>query len=241
MMMTIRRSLVCLTTVLALAAGGFLGVMAIPAAFAAGEPDAATAEFCQARVDAEKAFGHEDQEAAQDALQRLQDNAPDEIATEVATLANLLAEKGPDAFEDPAGAAAAGTADTWALDHCGFERVDVTGVDYEFKGIPKELPSGVVAFNFTNQAKDEDHEMVIFRVNDGVHASAKKLLSTPEKKVQKKVTFVGAAQAPPGESQVTLPELESGRYVVACFVNTGGKKHGEPHWMRGMYDTFTVS
>ncbi len=117
----------------------------------------------------------------------------------------------------------------------------MTGVDYEFEGIPKEVPSGVAAFTFTNQAKKEDHEMVILRVNDDVHASAKKLLSMPEKKVQKKATFVGAAEAQPGQSQVTLPDLEAGRYVVACFVSTGGKKHGQPHWMRGMYDTFTVS
>ena len=235
----IRRALVYMATMsLALMGAGSLAVIGAPAAAAA---DDTNATFCQARVDAEKAFGQEDQQAAQDAVQRLQDNAPSEIATEVSTLANLLSTKGPAAFEDPAGAAAAQTADTWVLEHCGFERVDVTGVDYKFEGIPKKVPSGVAAFNFTNQSKDEDHEMVILRVNDNVHASAKKLLSMPEKKIQKKATFVGAAQAQPGQSQVTLPDLESGRYVVACFVNTGGEKHGKPHWMRGMYDTFTVT
>jgi hypothetical protein len=39
---------------------------------------------------------------------------------------------------------------------------------------------------------------------------------------------------------VTIAKLEPGRYLVVCSLPTDGEQHGEPHWMRGMYDTFVV-
>jgi hypothetical protein len=83
-------------------------------------------------------------------------------------------------LESPEGAAAVGAIDRYVLDGCGFETVHVEGVDYEFQGVPKHVPSGTVAFDFENGANDEEHEMVLLRLDEGVHTKVKKLLAMPE-------------------------------------------------------------
>ena len=113
-------------------------------------------------------------------------------------------------------------------------------MDYEFDGLPDTVPAGITAFALTNDAPKEEYEIVIFRVNDGVNLSAKKLLSLPEKKVQQKVTFAGAAFAAPGETQTSVADLEPGRYVASCFLPVGGKKKGAPHFTKGMFTEFEV-
>ena len=82
---------------------------------------------------------------------------------------------------------------------------------------------------------------MIFRVNDGVKLSAKKLVALPQKKAEKKVTFVGAAFADPGGSQSSVTDLEPGRYIASCFLPVGGKKKGAPHFTKGMFTEFEIT
>ncbi len=116
----------------------------------------------------------------------------------------------------------------------------MAGIDYAFQGIPATIPPGVAAFKFTNQAPKEHHEMVVLREHDRIHLKAKKLLRLPNRKLSKKVDFVGAASADPGQTDVTIAALEPGHYMVVCSQTVGGKKHGKAHWMKGMLAEFDV-
>ncbi|MFO7591553.1 MAG: hypothetical protein R6X23_11765 [Acidimicrobiia bacterium] len=218
--------------VAALVAGG----MAVSAGAQTGDLTA----WCQARVDVEAAFSSEDESAISAALEALSTTAPPDIASDSATVAQLLGELGEEAFEDPTFNEALAAVEAYVLANCGFNVVEVSAIDYEFDGLPDTVPAGITAFSLTNDAPREQHEIVIFRVNDDVELSAKKLLSLPEKKVQKKVTFAGAAFADPGATQTTVADLESGRYVASCFIPVGGKKKGAPHFTKGMFTEFEV-
>jgi len=196
--------------------------------------------WCQARVDTEAAFGVGDEDAIAAGLEALASAAPAEIAEASTTLADGLGEKGEAAFEDEAVVSALVEVDAYVVANCGFNVVEASGIDYEFEGVPDSLPAGTVAINFTNDAPKEDHEIVVFRVNDGVQQSAKKLLLLPEKKAQQKVTFAAAAMAEPGDTQASVTQLEPGRYVYGCFLPVGGKKKGKPHVTKGMFGEFEV-
>jgi hypothetical protein len=53
--------------------------------------------------------------------------------------------------------------------------------------------------------------------------------------------FVGAGFAPAGApSGTVLAELEGGEYAMLCFVPVGGAEDGEPHFLHGMKQEFTV-
>jgi len=58
--------------------------------------------------------------------------------------------------------------------------VAVHGVDYAFQGVPQTLPTGDVRFSFTNDSKNEAHQMQIFRINDGVNESFDQILAEDE-------------------------------------------------------------
>jgi hypothetical protein len=81
---------------------------------------------------------------------------------------------------------------------------------------------------------------VIARRKPGVTDPATTLLALPEKKALKKIDFVdGTDSIKPGETQYVVTTLQSVQYLVACFMNQGGKKNGKPHWKLGMYGEFT--
>ncbi|MGH9110702.1 MAG: hypothetical protein ACRDZN_00110 [Acidimicrobiales bacterium] len=133
-----------------------------------------------------------------------------------------------------------GPIDEFALGDCGYDTVDVSGVDYAFEGIPETTPAGTTGFRFTNDGT-EPHEMVIFRVNDGVTGSLEELLAAPEEDAGQNLTFAGAAFAEPGQWGATFADLEPGRYAAVCFVPVGGAEDGPPHFMQGMSGEFEVT
>jgi len=219
------------------------GVMVVLAGFATagGAQTEDLAAWCQARVDAEAAFGSGDEDAIAAALAALTASAPADIAADTATVVTGLQEKGEKAFDDEDVQAAGSAVDEYVAANCGFPVTEVTTIDYEFQGIPDSLPAGLRVFHVINDAPQEVHEIVYFRVNDGVKLSAKKLLSLPQKKVEKKVTFSGAAgPIEPGGTAASIATLEPGRYVVGCFLPVGGKKKGKPHVTKGMFAEFEV-
>ena len=229
-----KRSVVLATAVMA-------GVLMAPLASGASAQDTGDlAAFCEARVNVEAGFHRGDEQQITEGLESLKTNAPPEISADATLVADTLAEQGEKAFQNKKFGAAIDRVDQYALTNCGFPEVDVSGIDYEYQGIPPTLAAGTTAFRFTNDAPKEHHEMVVARVKPGVTDSTKKLLGLPEKKVVKKVEVVAAADATPGESQVSIATLEPGHYVVACFFPVNGKKHGKSHWTKGMYTEFDV-
>lgn len=237
-------------------------VVALGAIAAAAGATGGLKAFCQARVDIEKVFSQApfgEEEPDPDELEEFQNelfplldqlsqNAPPELAAQVATVTGALrqsAETGADPFGDPAVQEAGQAVNEYVIANCGFEVVDVTAREYEFEGVPKTVKAGTVAFNLTNEGA-EVHELVIFRIKGD--ESLKEILKLPEKKQEKKVQFLGGIFAPQGVTDATILELKPGRYGVICFVAVGttdpNAEHEEgdakSHAEEGMYKGFKV-
>ncbi|MGH2686494.1 MAG: hypothetical protein ACRDJP_13605 [Actinomycetota bacterium] len=181
--------------------------------------------------------------------QEIEAAAPEEISEDVAVLVGAvdeIAETGNfAAFEEPEVEAASDRVHEFDLENCGWERVDVTAVDYEFQGVPETVPAGAVSFEFANESEAEAHEFVLFRKNDGTTESVEDLLALGEEEAEKKITFAGATFAPPGDSDPLVAELEAGDYAAVCFIPVGATEEnqegtGPPHFTQGMTVEFTV-
>ena len=136
--------------------------------------------------------------------------------------------------------------ETWVHDSCGFQNVDLVGVDYEFQGMPATLKAGPVSIVFTNKAKDEFHEVNVALVKPGVSVddimtAIRKNADQAQGKYQGDLTFINNTGAPPGGSSAITLNLTKGTYLVTCFVPVGGKEGAPPHAQMGMMQKFTVS
>lgn len=175
--------------------------------------------------------------------------APAEIHDTIEILVNALktvAETGdPSSFENEENEAASKTAHAFDLENCEWEQVDVSAVNYEFKGIPDELEAGVTSFEFSNDGT-ELHEMILLRKNDDVTETWDELLALPEEEARPKTTSVGSAFAKPGEDAYAVADLEPGEYIALCFIPVGSvdedtHAEGPPHFTQGMKHEFSVS
>lgn len=182
-----------------------------------------------------------DPAAAGDVLAEFESTAPESLADDAATVSATFAAMGeggdPSAFSDPDHvAASAAIADAYFAGCDPVAELDVEGVDYGFEGLPAELDAGRVALRFTNATDhDEAHELVLFRVNDGVTESIDDLLALPEEEAFSKVTPVGVVFADePGGEVAAVFDLEPGRYAAVCFIPIGGGEDGPPHFTGGM-------
>jgi hypothetical protein len=176
----------------------------------------------------------------------------DDTRTAVENLRDVLLEGLPtqqDAvFGSPEFIEAADEVDTQTDAQCDFEQLSITSVDYEFEGVPDEVPEGIVSLELQNDG-EEVHEALIFRANDEetpLDDLVTELLALGEEESASAVTFTGAAFAPPGESSDGIFRItEPGRYLVLCFVSEGTtdletEGSGPPHAQLGMAAEFTV-
>lgn len=179
-------------------------------------------------------------------------HAPDEVKEPVDTITALLRESlemGEPVFQQPAFWEAAATVGQHVLANCGVGQMSVTGIDYEFQGVPDTLTAGNLALDFTNEGS-EVHEMTVFRISDGVTESIGELLDLPEEEVGQKIQFVSTVFAEPGSGNLAFVELSAGNYAVVCFIPVGATnaealRSGElgefpPHFTQGMVAEFTV-
>jgi hypothetical protein len=179
--------------------------------------------------------------------------SPSGIAPDVATVVDFVRSSlasGEDVASDPDYRAADERVDVFVADSCGYRTVEVSAVDYSFDTIPTSLPTGRTTFVFTNNGA-EIHEMVVFRINDGVTETVDELLALPEDEAFEKVTFTGATFGVQRETDTETFELTPGRYVALCFVPIGTTavepddgdvaEPGPPHFTEGMQAEFTVS
>ena len=227
------------------------------------EAAADPAEFCDASVDVEASFGDappidettppEEAQAAleefggevEPLLNRAEETAPSEIAEDVRTaieaVRGALSTGELAGLESPEYMAADDAIDQYMLANCGYDVIDVTGVDYEYEGIPDTVESGAVAVTFTNEG-EELHEIGIVRINDDVTMPLAELAALPQEEAMSMIQFSGAAFAPPGESDTVFLRMEPGRYGAACFVPQGTtletEGSGPPHMTLGMLAEF---
>jgi hypothetical protein len=222
-------------------------------------PDAsgASAEVCTTYADVTAAFsGEPDPDELAPMLDTLDEEAPEEVADsmEVMTSAarTVIDSGGEDfsAFESPEFSEAMGEVDPYLFENCEFDtKLEATGTEYSFDGMPDEVEAGEVAILFTNEGA-EAHEIGIGRKADGVTESLDELLALGPEELEEKLEFVGGAfGAPTGDQGMAIVDLEEGEYVALCFVPVGTMMEdgemtegdGPPHFEEGMALEFTVT
>ena len=109
--------------------------------------------------------------------------------------------------------------------------VAIRGIDFGFDGVPETLSAGTHRITFANDGA-EVHEVVIFKLPDGM--TLEQALELPEE--ESDALFyegvIGVLFARPGEQSAgtLIAELTSGNYGLLCFVeNANG-----PHAFQGM-------
>ena len=177
------------------------------------------------------------------AFEPVVDGAPEELADAANTIDGALqdlAQGDGEAFNSDETFMTYTDLSAGAIDACGFEAVDIAGVDYGFEGVPETIEAGTVAFRFANESDAEEHEMIVIRKKDGVQLSWEELLELPEEEAEQNTEFTTAAFAPPGGDSGTFTELVPGDYAMLCFIPVGGAEDGPPHFTQGMMAEFTV-
>jgi hypothetical protein len=243
--------LVALTTV-----GALLGI-----APAAAQTTPEVTAFCDAALKADKAVAklesggrpkQKDVQAAETALSQVESTTPPDIAAQVQAVVAATrdaAQSGQPPFEvDPNFEQNFNALQEYRYNSCGYTQLDVTGIEYEFEGLPKTVPAGPVAIRFTDTGA-ELHELAIFRVKS--KDSVKKIVGLSEKEQRKKVEEIGGAFAEQGQTTYTIADLsKAGRYGVVCHLPVGStsveaaeeaeKDHPKSHADEGMFATITV-
>ncbi len=235
-------------------------------------------EYCAATLEIETAESNTDFEAltpeqqaeeskkfAIETLRPLADRinaaAPEEIKNDlkVADESLAAAERTGDfqaAFRRPDKFAAFKRLHAFDLANCGWERVDVTGTDYRFEGVPASIPAGEISFEFRNNGK-EAHELVVFRRKDGETMTFDQILAIEDQsEAEKHMDFVAGTGGDPGSEEplYAVTDLESGDYVMVCFIPLGSTPEalraaqeaskpieGAPHYTQGMKAEFRVA
>lgn len=209
--------------------------------------------FCESVVQAETqvlaAADGGDPSGIEDLLATVEESTPPELEEQVgvvtSTVREALETRDDRLFEDEEFSTNEEEVDQWVADNCGFERVDVTAVDYAFEGVPETLGAGTVSFAFSNEGT-EMHEMLMVRYKDP-STTIEDLMKLSDREAQKVIDFLGASFGPPGASDVESKSLTPGKYALLCFVPVGStsekaarKADGPPHVARGMSAEFTV-
>lgn len=108
----------------------------------------------------------------------------------------------------------------------GADTVEVVAVDYAYEGLPDTVAVGT-KLALRNEAGDEVHELIAYRLPDGEQRSPEEILALPEDEIG--ALFAG----PPNLGLVALPGgagtavagdgtlSEAGRYLVFCAIPTG--------------------
>lgn len=188
-------------------------------------------------------------------LDRFAKSAPSKVksaARKLQPIVDHAAKTGDVSKLDPTSNETLGTnlnkVEKWVHRSCGFEKLDVMGVDYKFQDLPKKVKAGTASISFMNMSKDEPHEMAVLRIKPHSGVTAKQLIATVKSKgygaeqtIGSKVEDVGYASAAPGQTGYNTVKLVPGDYVAACFVPVKNNEKNGPHAQAGMIQAFTVS
>jgi hypothetical protein len=253
-----RRLLLCCAVA---ASPAFVGVIPAEAGPASG-----VEEFCQAIADAsillnktpDEDASKKKQEKFADKVEKLvsqaEQNAPPELASQVATAATALRElleTGEHPTEDPAAQAAFTAVHEYEFANCGYQAVDVTGLEYEFQGIPETIETGITIFRFNNTGA-EVHELAIGRLKGD--DSAEDVAEGSAEAAEENLRFVAHALVPPEQIRFVAAKLKAADYAALCFIPVGttdpetheqdegehGGEDAETHAAEGMFAGFTV-
>lgn len=146
-----------------------------------------------------------------------------------------------------AGASGSSAASSAASNAASGPTIAVTGSDYKFDGLPAEVAKGS-QLTFKNAATDEQHLLVVVRRNDDVTRDLEDLLKNgTEGEQQSMTTQAGELEAAPGQAASgTITLDQPGQYLALCPIPVGSMApagpaaDAMPHFMKGMYQVFTV-
>jgi len=218
------------------------------------EAEALSADACDAAVALGTAMGQAPQDPAEFASfaeQRLVpigetlvaelDGDGKKAAETLSAAYGQVAETGDPSvlFEDAEVLAATSSVGAIVHEECDLQAVNIKAIEYAFADAPTTLDAGRVSFALEN-AGVEEHEMVLFRRNDGVTESLEQIMELGEEEIFSKLTFTGVTFGGPGSTNYTAMDLEPGTYFLLCFIPQGGGEDGPPHFMGGMQHTLTV-
>lgn len=115
-------------------------------------------------------------------------------------------------------------------------RLDVTGVDYGFEGLPSTTPAGMTALRFTNGTSSaEPHELIVLQRPPGDTTPIEEIAEMAPEKVMEDFPMIGVVFVDtPEASSTTFIDLPAGRYVAICTIPVGGAETGDPHAAHGM-------
>jgi hypothetical protein len=215
--------------------------------------------FCDAALKVDKAFSavgdrgptKKQAQNLDKALSGAESTAPPEIAADVQSIAGIIrsaAQSNQDPTENPTFTQNVAAIDQYRYNSCGYQQLQASGIEYEFQGLPKTVPAGKVAIQFTDNGA-EIHELEVLRIKG--EDSAKKLTGLSESQLGKKAEDVGSTFAMQGQTSYAFADMtKPGRYAVLCHLPVGstspqaaeeaGKKHAKSHAQEGMYATITV-
>jgi hypothetical protein len=225
------------------------------------EPSSAEAEtFCEAELAAEVAFASEDEAEIGAAVEAISAAAePVGLSETVGAMVAAGEDFGPE-FE-----AAYAEVIEYMKANCGYAEVDAVASEYQFEGLPAEIPAGGAIFSLEN-AGEQVHELAVMRINDDVTLTVEELLALPQEEAMSMVTPAAFAFAFPGTVSYGTADLTAGRYFALCFLPDGatpevlmqleevgvdgpedtipeglGIELGPPHFTKGMVHEFTVA
>lgn len=144
---------------------------------------------------------------------------------------------GPGVLEDPAYTEATATLSKFVFDECGYESIAVTAKDFQFAGLPDELPAGMTVLKLKNEGENP-HVIEVSRIPDAA-TTAKQIADNPEAAMKDGLIemVAGGAFALPGTEGYLATDLKPGRYIVTCMIPDD---KNVAHATHGMYHELTV-
>lgn len=200
----------------------------------------ATAAQCDAYAAASAAIADGgDPAAAGPVLDALVADAPPTIAQPTQTFVDgfkAALDGAPEALDTAEFTSALGYVGGYYFDNCELSgRLDVTGTDYTFGGLPQEVDAGRVGLRLVNISEgNEPHELVLLRRPDGDTRTTSEVLGLDPDTLFGEYQLAGVAWANVPSAQMSvLLDLEPGAYLAICNLPTKGDE-ADPHAAHGM-------
>jgi hypothetical protein len=181
------------------------------------------------------------------ALEQLESSLPAELETQgTVVVDSLTAAFGGDeaAFGSPEFVTAYEEFGTAMWEGCeASDRLDITGFDYGFLGVPATVNAGLVAVRFTNDTSaGEPHELIVVQRPSGDETPVEDIATMSPDEIMADFPMIGVAFADAADtSSTTFMELPAGSYVAVCTIPVGGGESGDPHAAHGMIAEFEVA
>jgi hypothetical protein len=185
-----------------------------------------------------------DPSQAEGAIEQFESSLPEDLTEDGSTVAasfRAAVDGDESAMTSEEFSAASAAVGTTMFEGCpASARLDVTGIDYGFEGVPEQVSAGNVAVRFTNQTSNtEPHELIVLARPDGDETPLEEIATMSPDDLMGSMPMAGLVFADrQGAESTAFMQLEPGRYVAICTIPVGGGETGDPHATHGMIAEF---